>query len=145
MTTIATDGVTIAADSQVTGCGQIVGDVCKVRRAQNGDMFATTGPSDEGILFAQWLDGGGDKPDLSEEFCAVILTKSGDVQWVGKKLVRVPCIVPYANGSGGDIALGAMLAGASPIRAVEIAALRDTCTGGPVNHMSIQESILAAA
>ncbi len=40
--------------------------------------------------------------------------------------------VPIAVGSGCDFALGAMLAGASPGKAIEIASMRDVYTGGAI-------------
>lgn len=42
---------------------------------------------------------------------------------------------PYAIGSGMDIALGATLAGASAIRAVEIGIMLDNSSGGTVDHI----------
>lgn len=40
--------------------------------------------------------------------------------------------VPAVTGSGGAIALGAMLAGATPAQAVAIAIQRDTGSGGQI-------------
>jgi ATP-dependent protease HslVU (ClpYQ) peptidase subunit len=44
---------------------------------------------------------------------------------------------PAVIGSGGDLALGAMLAGATPEQAVEIAAQRNIETGGTIRCESI--------
>jgi hypothetical protein len=45
----------------------------------------------------------------------------------------------FAIGSGGDAALGALLAGASPLRAAEIAAEVDTSTDGPFTAWRLDE------
>lgn len=52
-----------------------------------------------------------------------------------------PCELPYALGSGGDYALGAMHAGASPQQAIEIACRIDTGSGGAIQVIDIAEAL----
>lgn len=49
--------------------------------------------------------------------------------------------LPFALGSGGDYALGAIAAGADVRRAIEIAALYDTNTGGDIQVVNIAEAL----
>ena len=53
--------------------------------------------------------------------------------------VMLETILPQAVGSGALIARGAMLAGASPEEAVEIASQIDVYTGGKINVMSFED------
>lgn len=48
---------------------------------------------------------------------------------------------PFALGSGREVAYGAMDAGASPRRAIEIACLRDTGTSGAIMTIDIAMSL----
>lgn len=45
--------------------------------------------------------------------------------------------LPFACGSGSDYAIGAMLAGKSPREAVELAAKKNSATGGKIMEMKI--------
>ena len=54
-------------------------------------------------------------------------------------------IAPMAIGSGGDYAIGAMLAGQDPVGAVEIAMIRDRNTGGDVETYSLEPTLKAVA
>lgn len=136
MTTLATDGKTMAADSQITGEGQILGYMAKVIKLKDGRVFGGTGWADDMVLFTKWMQDEIEKPSLDEDFGGLILTPEGKVFRIGKKLEQTEWIVPASLGSGGDIALGAMLAGKSPKEAVEIAALRDVGTGGEVIELA---------
>lgn len=144
MTTIACDGKTMAADCQVTGGGQIVGYADKVCRSKDGRVFASCGPSDEGLRFAAYMDTGEEpNPPLTDDFAALILNQDGEVFWIGKTLKPVQWIVPAGLGSGGDIAIGAMLAGKSPQAAVSIACQRDVGSGGGMTWLGLESDMEA--
>jgi ATP-dependent protease HslVU (ClpYQ) peptidase subunit len=146
MTTIATDGRSMAGDSQMTGGSQVLRFSPKVSRLADGRIVGACGPTTECIKLVRWISEGGDKPELSDEVCAIILNADGTVDWLDHKLETISGnLVPYAIGSGGDLALGAMLAGASPAQAVAYAASRDVHTGGEITVLAIEPQIKAAA
>lgn len=88
---------------------------------------------------------GGDKPELDDDFEALILQPDGKVYWIGKRLEPLEYFAPMTIGSGSGLALGAMLAGKSPEEAVEIAKLRDFKSGGNVTSLSIETPVRAVA
>lgn len=132
MTTIATDGKTMAGDSLTTGGGYVCRFAPKVFKAPDGRIFGGCGPVVDCLKFQSHMMSGGDQPTLSDDFSALILNPDGTVDWIDKDFVPVRHIVPYAIGSGCEIATGALLAGASPAESVAIAMQRDTKTGGDI-------------
>lgn len=144
MTTIACDGKSMAGDTLVTSGSEIVGYAIKIERTKDGRIFGSAGPGDDCRRFAQWMQGG-DKPELSNDFSALILTLDGTVYYVGATLEPSEFIVPQALGSGGDFAIGAMLAGKSPRDAVAIAIERDTRSGGDITVEHLELRMATAA
>lgn len=148
MTTIATDGKTMAVDSQINAGGIIepvsATKIFKILSPQlghvivgfSGDTHLTHTILDtikDGTLPTPGVVGDG-------EFEVTILTSDGKAFQMGSSYPNyVECGVPNASGSGKLIALGAMLAGASPKEAVEIAAKIDVYTGGKINVMSFED------
>jgi len=143
VTTIACDGKSMAGDSLITANGEIVGNTTKVQRTDDGRIFGASGSIVDITRFAKWMHGA-EAPELSEDFCALILMPNGKVYYVGNKLEPSEYIVPQAIGSGADFAIGAMLAGQSPHEAVEIAMQRDTRTGGEITVFHIDPQLAAA-
>jgi ATP-dependent protease HslVU (ClpYQ) peptidase subunit len=138
MTTIATDGKTMAGDGQAQTDMTIVdSNRRKVFRLTNGSLVGCAGNSVDAISFRRWLDDDGNKPHIKEEFAALVLNKNGDVEYYDRLLVPLELSLPTAIGSGADFALAAMDAGASPAQAVEIAARRDPYTGGTITVEAI--------
>lgn len=136
MTVIATDGNSVAGDSYSTCQGQLLACRQKVHRLKDGRIVGACGPTTDCVQLVQWLAEGGDKPTLGDEVTALILNGDGSVDWVDNKLTIVSGnVLPYAIGSGGDIALGAMLAGASPKEAAKLAASRQLDCGGEITVM----------
>jgi len=139
MTTIATDGKTIASDSYITSDILVSRNTVKVFRI--GDEYVgCRGDCDVGDAYMDWLRKGAkpkEKPKIEGEdieFDAVHLNAKGEVFCVdGVNFAKFQVDVPYATGSGGPIALGAMLAGKSPEEAVAIAITVDIHSGGKVN------------
>lgn len=128
MTTIATDGKTMAADSLMTGNGEILGTFRKIHRCKNGSIAGSAGTPFNSVLFNEWLDNQeGEKPKLTDNFSGLVLTSEGKVFYYNEHLIPVEYIAPMTVGSGGDLALGAI-----PAQAVGIAMQRDTRTGGDI-------------
>ena len=137
MTTIATDGKIMASDSQQTGqyIDQI--DCEKVFRIR-GELVGISGDYAEARRYLEWLQNGAkkeDKPHFEKDsdFDALHLTPQG-VFCVTKNLYRVAVGIPAAVGSGGDFAMAAMMAGAKPRKAVEIAIRLDPHSGGRIKE-----------
>ncbi len=104
----------------------------KVFRLPDGRIAGFTGVSYAVPAFLAWLEAGGELPELHEDFEALVLKTDGHCLSYNHKGYSIEQPVPAVAGSGGAIALGAMLAGADPRRAVEIAIERDTGTGGTI-------------
>lgn len=137
MTTIATDGITLSGDSQVTGCGTIHSkSFQKVHHLNDGSVFAYTGQPYDLQHWLEFLNGAVDKLNASEDSEALVLRSDGTVlcfNHIGRCYEQS---VPAATGSGAAHALGAMLAGADSAHAVSIAALLDPYSGGSVTTLS---------
>ncbi len=127
----------IAADSQGTReSGLIVSYSEKKVKRINGDLVACYGRNDDCEEYERWYEGGCDpesKPDIGEDFGALLLTSEGRIFLVYEKLVPVEVHEPFmAIGVGDSLATGAMAHGASPREAIEIACRYDSFTGPPV-------------
>lgn len=138
MTTIATDGKTMAAD----GCGcanDLIRSINeqKLHRLSDGRIVGCSGTFMAAKTYIAWLEKGGELPKIEAGFHALVLSPDGTVQVHGNDEMPDDADVPAVLGSGGALALGAMLAGASPKRAVEIAAMRDPFTGGTITELSL--------
>jgi ATP-dependent protease HslVU (ClpYQ) peptidase subunit len=147
VTVIATDGRSMAGDSYTScGEGQLLATRRKVHRLKDGRIVGAAGPTTDCIRLLKWLDDGGEKPTLGDCVSAVILNLDGTVDWVDNNFTVVSGnLIPYAIGSGGDIALGAMLAGASPEGAVRIAASRQLDCGGDITVLHLEPPLKAVA
>lgn len=145
MTTIATDGRSMAGDGQREHRGTIViRDAQKVRRLSDGRVVGTAGDVAFGMAMIEWLESGGDPPSIPSDADAgtvLVLNTDGSAMMLDKYGKAMPVEVPCAIGSGMDLAVGAMEHGATPQEAVEIAARRDGGTGGKITalHLEPQE------
>ena len=133
MTTIATDGKTIAAESRSIGSFIVQGDVKKLYRLKDGRVAGTCGASWATEVFIQWMNGEGEKPVIEDGFGALVLGE--EVTFYCSKLSPLIVKPPYAIGSGCEFAMGAMLAGKSPKEAVKIAIKLDEGSGGKITVM----------
>jgi ATP-dependent protease HslVU (ClpYQ) peptidase subunit len=140
VTVIATDGRVMAGDSFSTSQGQLLRKAKKVHRLKDGRIVGCSGPTTDCIQIVKWLNEGGEKPTLSEEVTAIILNADGSVDWMDCHFTIVSGnVVPYAIGSGGDLALGAMLAGCSPKAAAKIACSRQLDCGGDITVLKCRK------
>lgn len=133
MTTVFADakaGVMVS-DSRCSG-GDIWFPMTKVHRVGD-ELVGIVGTVSQGACWLEWYRGGraGAKPKLTG-FGALILRPTGLVE------VDVDCseqVVErgfHGAGTGGGFAVAAFMAGADPVRAVEIALQIDTNSGGEV-------------
>lgn len=141
MTTIAWDGETLAAD-QCSWSGGIRRRVRKVYRvtAQDGRRFlvAFAGDGSFALAVLAWMRGERDRPeplafmqaDQLQGQCAIVIDDRRRVWQLGCQLVytRMRERV-YAFGAGQDIAWGALEAGATARKAIEIAIKRSDYAG----------------
>lgn len=143
MTTIACDGISMAADGrEVMGTCLITDKCTKVKRI-HGKLVGAAGASRDIERFFEWVEFGGGKPekeseDSDSQFEGLILEAENRLWSFDIEYTRSLVQLPYATGSGGSFAMGAMYMGASPKRAVQIAMKRDIGTGGKITTLSIK-------
>jgi ATP-dependent protease HslVU (ClpYQ) peptidase subunit len=134
LTTVAFDGKTLAADSGMVYEGVKYKYSGKIRRLSNGCLAGFAGDVDNGQLLLDWLDGDRRKKlpvfQKEDDADAILITPTGQIAfcgisgvllWLDDKIM--------ALGTGGNLALGAMLAGTTAVEAVKIAILRDPNSG----------------
>lgn len=138
MTTIATDGKTMAGDGQGDISDTVVAFTRpKVRRLSDGSLFGLSGNGHDADALAAWLIDGGKPPKLGETM-ALRLMLNGTLQYINEECRPIEIDLPAAIGSGMHLALGAMEAGASPKQAVEVACRRDPFSGGKITALELK-------
>lgn len=146
MTTVAITSTDIAADGMRTWGGEVRGlahDKMRIDREENR-IYAFTGPTPLFDRMVKWHKDGADAEMLSAK-CT-----SEDLQWTlivvdAEGIHKYSYSCPYKEtfdppigfGAGGEIALGAMLAGKSAREAVEIVAGQCNHTGGKIQSINI--------
>lgn len=138
MTTICTDGETIAADMLITGNGLKHGSFSKLARANDGSVIGVVGSPFDLDSFVEWYNGDRKEPWSAEDNSEMLVLSPGGVilcfNYLGRSYVATP---PQAIGSGAGVAYGALAMGASPKQAVEVASKYDYRTGAGVESMSV--------
>ena len=139
MTTIATDGEVIAGDGQREHRETILtSEASKVRPLKGGRFLGTAGDVAFGLAFEEWLNGDAEQPTPTNDgFSALVLNPDGVIHLYGPDGVAIEVPPPVAIGSGMDVAIGAMDAGADPVEAIIIASRRDPHTGGQVTSYAV--------
>lgn len=140
MTTIAyRDGV-LAADTAIFDRGVYCGAIEKIFRAPDGSLFGVAGKLGDLTRFKDWMMAG--EPDTRPEFNeedseALIIRLDGRVLWYG--IIDFTEIVGdyHVIGSGFRVAMGAMAAGASALRAIEICCDLDDGTRRPIRQLEL--------
>jgi ATP-dependent protease HslVU (ClpYQ) peptidase subunit len=133
------DGV-IAADSQVTGdyvfgTGKLV--------ARNDAIVGFCGVLSQAMVFVDWyFNRKSRKPSLEHEcgWEALVLKRDGSIEWWDNSLRPLSLQGFHAIGSGCQFAMGAMEAGCTAAKAVEVACARDPYCNLPVTTMTFQTS-----
>lgn len=141
MTTVACDGHWMAADGLVTNDRNVVVefDAMKVRRLKDGSLLGYSGMYHLGEALAAVIESNKTEVEACGEWDALRLMPDGTGLYYCDKhpTLGAPCSWPATLGTGGELALGAMLAGKTPKQAVEIAAQRDTDTGGTIISLAL--------
>lgn len=145
MTVIATDGKTIAADSLMCyGDEKDHAAVTKIM-SKNGIVVASAGLSGMLKCCTDWYLAGASAdsfPKVGDENIQLLVLDGTSVRYFTNTLPHgVGVGVPFTMGSGGSVAHGSMLAGASPERAVEIACKVITSCGLPVMVVDIDDEV----
>lgn len=139
MTTIATDGNTMAADGLVTAGNTITdSSFVKLSRMKDGTIVGISGSAYDSAAFIDWYVSAepDKKPPLTEDFIALVLKPDGNVLSFNQMCHWMPERVPCAVGSGMDFALAAMDCGKTPMEAVNIACNRDSSSGGVITFLT---------
>lgn len=129
MTTIATDGEVMAADSCISG--EYSDEGIKIHRIGKS-VYGIAGDYTAAMKFLDWRHKPKSKPDISGDFEALEINAKGIWYWdnnlrpvkSGRKAASI--------GSGSSAAMGAMLAGKGPRDAVKIACQLDIASALPV-------------
>lgn len=149
MTTIATDGRSIAADGLVVLGSEVVSrDAKKLqvvdyeRSGRHGPpvVYGIAGPIAMFSALIAWHESGADPRGVppGELDWSLVVARRGLVQLYSRACPWPQKLGPNAAvGSGEDLALGAMLAGASPREAVAIAAGVDIRSGGAIQVIDL--------
>lgn len=112
----------------------------KVHRLSDGSLFGGAGISHEVCELRDWLDSGEGKRPKAKDLAALLLKPNGELWYYCNDSEPTITAAPNAVGTGEQIAIGAMEAGASPQRAVEIAAKRNIATGGKITVLTLLAS-----
>jgi len=142
MTTIAWDGKTLACDSQAT-CNDVVMSSTTKKIFKNvGPYAAVAGAGSQGqvVEWISWIKSGknGDAPETKVTMLCIKPNGRGVVIFTGQSQEEITLTKNSAEGSGMDIAIGAMDAGKSAIEAVKIAIKRDIHSGGKVQSYTVR-------
>ncbi len=137
MTTIAYKHGILAADTLCTsGMDLRIGNITKIWMGKSY-MGGLSGTISDGALFKKWLvkdNLKGDIPDFSKDLKAVIIGRDHNIYYMAIAGILVPVDATCAaSGTGEEVALGAMHAGASAEQAVEISIGLDIYSGGDVH------------
>lgn len=138
MTTIATDGKTIAADGLCVS-GEMITDsnAKKLTRLPDGSIVGGCGELAPIRRAIDCLHAPGAHPDdFTGEFMLLRLMPDGEIIRYEGSLFGVETPAPAAIGTGREFAVGAMLAGKAAKRAVEIATSCDVYSGGTIVEMA---------
>jgi ATP-dependent protease HslVU (ClpYQ) peptidase subunit len=141
MTTVATDGLSMAGDGLRTFEGRRVSTgAIKVHHLPDGRVVGFAGSSSSIARILAWLKGEAEKPTIGDDeddiAVALCLDASGLIEVIRTPhLTPIDLMAPAAIGSGADLAIGAMAKGASAREAVDIAGRFDTATGGAITEL----------
>ena len=147
MTVIAWDNKIVCSDSRSTdgnGGATICNKLFRISKGvHKGHVLATAGHDTAGMSFVEWYtDPKLEKPKIQfeDEFFLIAIFTPDGAFYADDHCVLIPFQKgPYAIGSGGDIALGAMSMGASPAKAVRIACRYNAFCGLPIQTMKLPE------
>lgn len=136
MTTIATDGKIMAADTMEMTSFILQHEGTKLKKV-GGIVYGISGSDTPAEMYLDWVAEGcpQDNKPVTNDGWTVIFVKDG-TSWLVDELLRpVSAGLPFAIGSGSVAAMAAMLCGKTPAQAIKIAMMLDAGTGGKVRTM----------
>lgn len=141
MTTITVKDNIIAADGQLSASWITKHDADKIFLV-DGDYYGFSGKVTMWEVFLDWIKTGREPyPDMEKCRC-ICLTKKGRLYLYEEGLGGIPCAVsvgqPYAIGSGGTLAMGAMVYGASAVDAIKAISKVDSDTNDNVKSFLVE-------
>lgn len=139
MTTIAFDGKTLATDSLITSGTLAFGKSKKLYKLKDGRHVALCGTVSLVPEILAWLNGEGDIPEPIEEEAVggLLVDKEGNAFEISRSMRLFPACVPWAGGSGENIAMTAMYLGKTAVEAVAVACKLDTKSREPIDSVVI--------
>ena len=140
MTVIAWDGKTLAADKQAT-LNRTTYTTTKISKHGQA-LVAIVGTYVDGAAMLNWFLSGMDPekfPKLynEDDACLWVFTSDSIVRFEGSPYPITVEDTIVSDGSGGGIALGAMLMGADAVTAVKLAMERDIYSGGGIDVLQL--------
>jgi hypothetical protein len=142
MTTIAVSCTHIAADGLGSRSGEIIALREKKLLVQEGRIYGWTGTAALFEPVLKWHRDGADPhrlPPIGADvrWSLILINSEGLFRFDYGCAYADRQHPPIAFGSGADYATGAMLAGGSARRAIEIASMRDIKTGGEIVELEL--------
>lgn len=151
MTTIATDGRTIAADGLACFGNEVVSATARKMAVRGGRIYALAGAGGMMNALIDWVETGASPnnmppvSDKSSGFAILVIGPDPSDRVFYSDVCPYPQPVPpvFAFGSGADFALGAMHAGLSPEEAIGMVIRHrlNVHTGGEIQVIDIASVI----
>jgi ATP-dependent protease HslVU (ClpYQ) peptidase subunit len=125
VTIVAYRSGVMASDSATSSDCLNLASMRKITRTPNGTLVGAAGSAYYIHMFLEWAEKGFNpkkKPPAPDDFTGFIVHPDERAFFIESDLVFYPVSAPFFSlGSGADVALGAMAAGATAIKAVQIA------------------------
>lgn len=147
MTTIATDGVTIAADGLSSIGGEVNGLSEQKIVIEGGLIYALSGTIALRAALIAWHQGGAkpaDVPGMQDaDWTLLVIGRNGLAYFTAKCAYPCKANAPFAIGSGADYASALMHAGFSPKNAIRLIIDKrlDVYTGGDIQVIDIKQAL----
>jgi ATP-dependent protease HslVU (ClpYQ) peptidase subunit len=142
MTTIASDGKTVAADGQASNGAELT-SINNVKITVLGDcVLGFEGLTALRPVAFDWWERGADPAEVTgamkDQSWGLGVFSSEGVRYFSNDCPYPSFYAyPFAMGTGESFAAGALLAGADSLRAVEVAVQKDIYTGGKITVLEI--------
>lgn len=141
MTTIACDGMTVAADGRITSSGEVAHCSAQKMWVYSDCIICGTGTMSIIPVAAKWVRYGADPneapPAMEHGWTVWRVSKSGILEYSNTDPYPISYDFPHAMGTGSAYARTAMRLGKTAKEAVEIAAEFDIYTGGAITAYDI--------
>lgn len=152
MTTIATDGVTIAADGRQCMASEVINDNARKIIVRSGHIFACAGSVPMTRAAIDWFLGGAVPSEVpkaeGQDWALVVIGQDRRmIRFTDKCAYPDEFPYPQGFGSGSEYAQAAVLCGKTPKEAIQLIIDHklDTGTGGTVMEVNIDEALRTGA